>query len=96
MLTGTGYAVFPIDVDRLPDGAGPLRFHVIQTPAADGRVVRPRAYGAPPAAPRARRAVQRYSDRPAGRRGTTWAVDVRVPERTRSPWWTVARRRRVG
>jgi uncharacterized protein YcnI len=26
-----GYAVFPIDVDRLPDGAGPLRFRVVQT-----------------------------------------------------------------
>jgi uncharacterized protein YcnI len=30
-LDGAGYAVFPIDVDRLPDGAGPLRFHVVQT-----------------------------------------------------------------
>jgi uncharacterized protein YcnI len=30
-LAGTGYAVFPIDVDRLPDGAGPLRFRVVQT-----------------------------------------------------------------
>lgn len=30
-LTGTGYAVFPLDVDRLPDGAGPLRFRVVQT-----------------------------------------------------------------
>jgi uncharacterized protein YcnI len=30
-LAGTGYAVFPIDVERLPDGAGPLRFRVVQT-----------------------------------------------------------------
>ena len=37
-LDGTGHAVFPIDVDRLPDGAGPLRFHVLQT-YADGDVV---------------------------------------------------------
>ena len=37
-LAGTGYAVFPVDVDRLPDGAGPLRFHVIQT-FADGTTV---------------------------------------------------------
>jgi len=34
-LAGTGYAVFPVDVDRLPGGAGPLRFHVVQT-FADG------------------------------------------------------------
>jgi uncharacterized protein YcnI len=37
-LDGTGYAVFPIDVDRLPEGAGPLRFRVLQT-YADGDVV---------------------------------------------------------
>jgi len=30
-VPGTEYAVFPVDVDRLPDGAGPLRFHVVQT-----------------------------------------------------------------
>jgi uncharacterized protein YcnI len=30
-LAGAGYAVFPIDVERLPDGAGPLRFRVVQT-----------------------------------------------------------------
>ncbi len=34
-VPGTGYAVFPIDVDRLPDGAGPLRFRVVRT-FADG------------------------------------------------------------
>ncbi len=32
-LAGSGYAAFPIDVDRLPDGAGPLRFRVVQTSA---------------------------------------------------------------
>jgi uncharacterized protein YcnI len=37
-VTGTDYAVFPIDVDRLPDGAGPLRFRVVQT-FADGTTV---------------------------------------------------------
>ena len=30
-LAGGGYVVFPVDVDRLPDGAGPLRFRVVQT-----------------------------------------------------------------
>ena len=34
-VDGAGYAVFPVDVDRLPGGAGPLRFHVVQT-FADG------------------------------------------------------------
>jgi Domain of unkown function (DUF1775) len=34
-VTGTHSAVFPLDVDRLPDGAGPLRFRVVQT-FADG------------------------------------------------------------
>ena len=34
-VAGTDHAVFPIDVDRLPGGAGPLRFHVVQT-FADG------------------------------------------------------------
>ncbi len=30
-LAGSGYAAFPVDVARLPDGAGPLRFRVVQT-----------------------------------------------------------------
>lgn len=30
-LAGAGTGVFPLDVDRLPEGAGPLRFHVVQT-----------------------------------------------------------------
>jgi uncharacterized protein YcnI len=30
-VAGADHAVFPLDVDRLPDGAGPLRFHVVQT-----------------------------------------------------------------
>lgn len=30
-VAGTDSVVFPIDVARLPDGAGPLRFHVVQT-----------------------------------------------------------------
>ena len=33
-LAGTDYAVFPLAVDRLPDGAGPLRFRVVQTVAS--------------------------------------------------------------
>jgi hypothetical protein len=32
-VAGSDYAVFPIDVDRLPDGAGPLRFRVVRTVA---------------------------------------------------------------
>jgi uncharacterized protein YcnI len=87
---GPGYAVFPIDVDRLPDGAGPLRFRVIQTDARGGTVewsdLVP--YGAP--APQHPALVVPYSDTPAlppassGHRHE--ALDV--PERTRSPWWT--------
>jgi hypothetical protein len=34
-VDGTDYGVFPVDVDRLPGGAGPLRFRVVQT-FADG------------------------------------------------------------
>jgi uncharacterized protein YcnI len=30
-VAGADHAVFPLDVDRLPDGPGPLRFHVVQT-----------------------------------------------------------------
>ena len=84
--------MFPIDVDRLPDGAGPLRFRVIQTDARGGTVewsdLVP--YGAP--APQHAALVVPYSDTPAlpqapsGHRHE--ALDVRVPERTRSPWWT--------
>jgi uncharacterized protein YcnI len=51
-LTGTGYAVFPVDVDRLPGGAGPLRFRVVQT-FADGATEEWSdlvPYGAPPPA----------------------------------------------
>ena len=92
-LAGTGYAVFPIDVDRLPDGAGPLRFHVIQTDARGGTVewsdLVP--YGAP--APQHPALVVPYSDTPTVPPAPSGhhheALDVRVPERTRSPWWTV-------
>lgn len=35
VLADGRYAVFPLDVDRLPDGPGPLRFRVVQT-AANG------------------------------------------------------------
>ena len=51
-LAGTGYAVFPVDMDRLPGGAGPLRFHVVQT-FADGTTEEWSdlvTYGAPPPA----------------------------------------------
>lgn len=37
-IEGSDYAVFPIDVDRLPEGAGPLRFRVLQT-FVDGTTV---------------------------------------------------------
>ncbi len=92
-LAGTGYAVFPVDVDRLPDGAGPLRFHVIQTDARGGTVewsdLVP--YGAP--APKHPALVVPYSDTPTVPPALSGhhheALDVRVPERTRSPWWTV-------
>ena len=77
-LTGDGYAVFPVDVDRLPDGAGPLRFRVIQT-FADGTTVEWSdlvPYGAP--APQHPALVVPYSDTPAAAatprpRGTTTA-----------------------
>ena len=93
-LAGTGYAVFPIDVDRLPDGAGPLRFHVIQTDARGGTVewsdLLP--YGEP--APQHSALVVPYGDTPTVPPAPSGhhhheAVDVRVPEGTRSPWWTV-------
>lgn len=91
-LAGAGYAVFPVDVDRLPGGAGPLRFHVIQTDARGGTVewsdLLP--YGAP--APQHPALVVPYSDTPPAPSGHHHheALDVRVPEeRPRSPWWTV-------
>jgi uncharacterized protein YcnI len=51
-LAGPGYGVFPIDVSRLPDGAGPLRFRVVQTDARGGVVEWSDlvTYGAPPPA----------------------------------------------
>jgi uncharacterized protein YcnI len=93
-LAGAGYAVFPVDVDRLPDGAGPLRFRVIQT-FADGGTVEwsdlvpydapaPEhpalviPYGDPPAAPAAA---------PEGHHHGAPIPDV--PTGTGSPWWTV-------
>jgi len=98
-LTGDGYAVFPIDVDRLPDGAGPLRFRVIQR-FADGTAVEWSdlvPYGAP--APRHPALVVPYSDTPlappaaadhaaAGHHGAP-ALDVALPAGPGSPWWTV-------
>jgi len=94
-----GYAVFPIDVDRLPDGAGPLRFHVIQR-FADGTAVEWSdlvPYGAP--APQHPALVVPYSDTPlappaagdhaaAGHHGAP-ALDVALPAGPGSPWWTV-------
>ena len=82
-LAGTGYAVFPVDVDRLPDGAGPLRFHVIQTDARGGTVewsdLVP--YGAP--APQHPALVVPYSDTPTVPAGSSGhhheAPDVQVP-----------------
>jgi len=98
-LTGDGYAVFPIDVERLPDGAGPLRFRVIQR-FADGTAVEWSdlvPHGAP--APRHPALVVRYSDTPlappaaadhaaAGHHGAP-ALDVALPAGPGSPWWTV-------
>lgn len=103
-LTGSGdqpgYAVFPVDVDRLPDGAGPLRFRVIQTDARGGVVewsdLVP--YGAP--APQHPALIVPYSDTPlavtaaapdqsgAGHHHGAPA-DLAVPAATGSPWWTV-------
>jgi uncharacterized protein YcnI len=92
-LQGDGYAVFPVDVDRLPDGAGPLRFRVIQT-FADGGTVEWSdlvPYGAP--APEHPSLVVPYRDTPAapavqdGHHHGAPALDVDVA--TGSPWWTV-------
>ena len=95
-LPGDGYAVFPVDVDRLPDGAGPLRFRVVQTFADGGSVewsdLVP--YGAP--APQHPALVIPYADTPAApvvepgghRHGAP--ADLAVPAATGPPWWTVA------
>jgi uncharacterized protein YcnI len=98
-LTGDGYAVFPVDVDRLPDGAGPLRFRVVQS-FADGTTVEWSdlvPYGAP--APRHPALVVPYSDTPAapaapdtgaaGHHHGAPALDVAVLTGTGSPWWTI-------
>jgi uncharacterized protein YcnI len=95
-LDGDGYAVFPVDVDRLPDGAGPLRFRVIQT-FADGSTVEWSdlvPYGAP--APRYPSLVVPYSDTPAapaasdqGAGHQHGAPVLDVPAGAGSPWWTV-------
>jgi uncharacterized protein YcnI len=98
-LAGDGYAVFPIDVDRLPAGAGPLRFRVIQT-SADGTTVEWSdlvPYGAPtPAHPAL---VVPYADTPpavvdvpgqeASGHHHGAPSDLTVPETTRSAWWTI-------
>ena len=87
-LQGDGYAVFPVDVDRLPDGAGPLRFRVIQT-FADGSTVEWSdlvPYGAP--APEHPALVVPYSDTPAA----PAAAGRRTPPRRPGP----RRRRRFG
>jgi periplasmic copper chaperone A len=92
-LLGDGYAVFPVDVDRLPDGAGPLRFRVVQTNALGGTVewsdLVP--YGAP--APEHPSLVVPYSDTPAapaaaenGHHHGAPVLDVAAG--TGSPWWT--------
>lgn len=93
-LTGDGYAVFPVDVDRLPDGAGPLRFRVIQT-FADGTTVEWSdllPYGAP--APQHPALVVPYSDTPAAPQAEVsghhhGAPALAVPAATGSPWWTI-------
>jgi hypothetical protein len=97
-LQGDGYAVFPVDVDRLPDGAGPLRFRVVQTDARGGTVewsdLVP--YGAP--APQHPALVVPYSDTPAAPTAAASdqpghhhgaPADLAVPAATGSPWWTV-------
>ena len=97
-LAGDGYAVFPIDVGRLPDGAGPLRFRVVQT-SADGTTVEWSdlvPYGAP--APAHPALVVPYSDTPpapsappeaSGHHHGAPAGDVVVPQRTGSVWWAI-------
>jgi uncharacterized protein YcnI len=95
MLPGDGYAVFPVDVERLPDGAGPLRFRVVQT-FADGSAVEWSdlvPYGAP--APEHPALVVPYSDTPAappaaaaGHHHGAPVLDVPA-NGAGSPWWTV-------
>ena len=98
-LTGDGYAVFPVDVARLPDGAGPLRFRVIQA-FADGTTVEWSdlvPYGAP--APEHPALVVPYSDTPAAPAAPGTDADAAghhhgapaldVPAATGSPWWTI-------
>ena len=102
-LQGDGYAVFPVDVERLPDGAGPLRFRVIQT-FADGGTVEWSdlvPYGAPapqhpalvvpygdtPAAPAAAPAAAAAGDQGAGHHHGAPVLDV--PAGAGSAWWTV-------
>jgi periplasmic copper chaperone A len=91
-----GYAVFPIDVDRLPDGAGPLRFRVIQT-SADGTTVEWSdllPYGAP--APQHPALVVPYADAPpalpevSGHHHGAGTEVLAVGGRSGSGWWTVA------
>lgn len=91
---GGGYTVFPVDVDRLPDGAGPLRFRVIQTYADGARVewsdLVP--YGAP--APQHPALVVPYRDTPATPQVQDavhhhGAPALDVAAGTGSPWWTV-------
>jgi hypothetical protein len=87
--------VFPIDVDRLPDGAGPLRFRVIQT-AADGTAIEWSdlvPYGVP--APAHPALVVPYSDTAAPppevsehQHGAP-ARNLAVPATTGSAWWTI-------
>lgn len=64
-VTGPGAVLLPVGVARLPDGAGPLRFRVVQTDARGGTVewsdLLPT--GAPPPAHPA--LVLRYDDVPA-------------------------------
>jgi hypothetical protein len=91
-----GYAVFPIDVDRLPDGAGPLRFRVIQT-SADGTTVEWSdllPYGAP--APQHPALLVPYADAPPalpevpGHHHGAGTEVLAVGGRSGSGWWTVA------
>jgi uncharacterized protein YcnI len=105
-LAGGGYAVFPIDVDRLPDGAGPLRFRVIQT-SADGTTVEWSdlvPYGAP--APAHPALVVPYEDTPPTVQDVPGQevpghhhgapADLAVPEATASSWWTIGLAAGVG
>jgi uncharacterized protein YcnI len=96
-LAGDGYAVFPIDVDRLPAGAGPLRFRVIQT-SADGTAVEWSdlvPYGAP--APAHPALVVPYTDTPPAPPAVPEGAGhhhgapegLVVPPGTGSAWWAI-------